>query len=68
MEALLVTPGAIEHIAKALFFEWKPIALCVSYIGVVYECMYVCMSVCVYILLCYFVYATSIYICILAVM
>lgn len=27
MEALLVTPGAIEHIAKSLFFEWKPIAL-----------------------------------------
>lgn len=29
MEAILVTPGAIEHIAKSLFFEWKPIALLV---------------------------------------
>ena len=30
MEGLLATPGAIEHIAKSLLFEWKPIALAVS--------------------------------------
>jgi hypothetical protein len=30
MEALLITPGAIEHMAKSLFFEWKPLALTVT--------------------------------------